>query len=225
MLDQVGHKLVPSWLQVGPKMPPVGSSCPSWPKLAPSWPRDGLKLASRCPQVGPSWLMLAPTWLHDGPSLKVSPRLDKASTKPLPLRPGFSKMSTKALPQAFRRLIVLSGCSIFLLSILKVVSFWSFFQLALSWQVFQNDLFKRSSQVVLVGSSCLKFHPFSCIARRHCVDSPCSFDSGASFWLLCLVVSFKPYLPAFDPLVVLFWRFFLVAPSCDVFQNEISKRP
>ena len=219
MLDQVGHKLVPSWLQVGPKMPPVGSSCPSWPKLTPTWPHDGPKLASRCPQVGPSWLMLAPTWLHDGPSLKVSPRLDKASTKPLPLRPGFSKMSTKALPQAFRRLIVLSGCSIFLLSILKVVSFWSFFQLALSWQVFQNDLFKRSSQVVLVGSSCLKFHPFSCIARRHCVDSPCSFDSGASFWLLCLVVSFKTKISN-----VLGGRFLLVILSGGFIFVQFARR-
>ena len=124
MLDQVGHKLVPSWFQVGPKMPPVGSSCPSWPKLAPSWPHDGPKLVSRCAKVGPSWLMLAPAWLHDALSLMVSPRLDKASTKPLPLRRGFSKMSTKALPQAFRRLIFRSGCSIVLFSNLKVVSFW-----------------------------------------------------------------------------------------------------
>jgi len=30
---------------------------------------------------------------------------------------------------------------------------------------FKNDLFQRSSQVVLVGSSFLKFHPFSCIAQ------------------------------------------------------------
>ena len=109
--------------------------------------------------------MLAPSWPHDGPSSKVLPRLAKVSTKALPLRLGFSKISTKALPQAFRRLIVRLGCSILLLSILKVVSFWCFFQLALSWQVFQNDLFKRSSQVVLVGSSFLKFHPFSCIAQ------------------------------------------------------------
>ena len=136
---------------------------PSWPHLAQVDP----KLVPRWPQVGPCWLMLVPSWLHDGPSPKVSPRLAKASTKALPLRPGFSKMSTKALPQAFRRLIVRSGCSILLLSILKVVSFWCFFQLALSWQVFQNDLFKRSSQVVLVGSCILKFHLFSCIARRH----------------------------------------------------------
>ena len=105
--------------------------------------------------------------VHVGP--KSDPcRLAKASTKALPLMPGFSKLSTKALPQAFRRLIFLWGCSIFLLSILKlVVSFWSFLQLAPSRQVFQNDLFKRSSQVVLVGSSFLKFRPFLCIARRH----------------------------------------------------------
>ena len=136
--------------------------------LAPSRVHDGPSLkVSGCSILLLSILM-APSRVHDGPSLTVSPRLAKASTKALPLRPGFSKMSTKALPQAFRRLIVLSGCSIFLLSILKiVVSFWSFFQLAPSRQVFQNDLFKRSSQVVLVGSSFLKFHPFSCIARRH----------------------------------------------------------
>ena len=218
MLGQVGPKLAPSWPQVG--------AC--WPKLAQVG-QVGPKWASKWPQVGPCWLMLAPSWPHDGPSSKVSPRLTKASTKALPLRlsfskmsakalpqalrhypsskgsprlaktstkalplrpgfsklstkalpqacrcgpsskvsprlakastkalpsrPGFFKMSTKALPQAFRRLIVRSGCSILLLSILKVVSFWCFFQLVLSWQVFQNDLFKRSSQVVLVGSS------------------------------------------------------------------------
>ena len=117
-------------------------------------------LVPRWRQVGPCWLMLAPSWPHDGPSSKVSPRLAKVSTKALPLRPGFSKMSTKALPQAFRRLIVRSGCSILSLSILNVVSFWCFFQLALSWQVLQNDLFKRSSQEVHVGSSVLKFHLF-----------------------------------------------------------------
>ena len=44
--------------------------------------------------------MLGPSWLCDAPSPNVSPRLAKASTKALPLRPGFSKMSTKALPQA-----------------------------------------------------------------------------------------------------------------------------
>ena len=136
---------------------------PSWPKLA----QVGPKLAPRWLQVGPCWLMLAPSWPHDGPSPQVWRRLAKATTKALPLRPGFSKMSTKALPQAFRRLIVRSGCSILSLSILKVVSFRCFFQLALSRQVFQNDLFKRSSQMVLVGWSPLKFHPFSCIARRH----------------------------------------------------------
>ena len=56
----------------------------------------------------------------------------QASTKALPLRRRFSKMSTKALPQAFRRLIVHSGRSILSLSTLKVVSFWCFFQRALS---------------------------------------------------------------------------------------------
>ena len=69
-------------------------------------------------------------------------------------------MSTKALPQAFRRLIVRSGCSILSLSMLMAVDSACFFQLASSWQVFQNDLFKRSSQVVLVGSPYLEFHLF-----------------------------------------------------------------
>ena len=36
-----------------------------------------------------------------------------------------------------------------------------------SWQLCQNDVFKSSSQGVLVGSSFWKFHLFSCIARRH----------------------------------------------------------
>ena len=120
----------------------------------------GFKLVPRWPHGGPSWL-------HDGLSSKLSLRLAKVSTKALPLRLGFSKMSTKALPQAFRRLIVRSGCSILLLLLLKVVSFWCFFQPALSWQLFQNDVFKSSSQVVLAGSSFWNCHPFSCIARRH----------------------------------------------------------
>ena len=128
-------------------------------------------------------------------------------------------MSTKALPQAFRRLKVGSGCSILSLSILMAVDSACFFQLASSWQVFQNDLFKRSSQVVLVGSSCLKFHPFSCIARRHCVDSPCSFDSGASFWLLCLVVSFKTKISN-----VLGGRFLLVILSGGFIFVQFARR-
>ena len=167
MLDQVGHKLVPSWLQVGPKMPPVGSSCPSWPKLTPTWPHDGPKLASRCPQVGPSWLMLAPTWLHDGPSLKVSPRLDKASTKPLPLRPRFSKMSTKALPQAFRRLIFRSGCSISLFSKLKVVSFWGL----LSACPVTAGRSKRFIQTFFSSGSCRQLHLESSSFFVHCTKA------------------------------------------------------
>ena len=153
MLAQVGTKLTPSWPQVGP----------CWPDLVqvgPIWPQVGSKMA-------PSRPMLTPSEPHDGPSSKVSPRLAKVATKALPLRPGFPKMSTKALPQAFRRLMARSGCSILLLSISHIVSSRHFSPRALSWQVFQNDLFKRSSQVVPVGGSFLKSHSFSCIVRRH----------------------------------------------------------
>ena len=171
--SQVSPKLAACWPMLGQVGPKMG---PSWPMLAPvgpSWPPKSSKMAT-------SWPMLA----HVGPKLapcKASPRLAKASTKAQPLRRRFSKMSTKALPQAFRRLIVRSDCSILFLSILQVVSLCCFFQHALSWQVFQNDLFKRSSQVVLVGSCILKFHPFSCIARRHSssiyINRPwCSID-------------------------------------------------
>ena len=119
--------------------------CTTLPCLRGGFPRQPPKASPRVP--------------------KVSPRLAKASTKALPLRPEFSKVSTKALPQAFRRLIVLSGCSILLLTILTVVPFWRFFQFAPSWHGVQNDLFKRSSQVVPVGGSFLKFH-HSCIVHE-----------------------------------------------------------
>ena len=213
MLAHVGL----SWAQVGPKL------APSWPPVCACWPKLAQVTASWCqvgPNMAPSWLMLAPSWPHHGPSSKVSARLANASTNALPLRPGFSKMSTKALPstkvlprafrrsivcqgvhegsaskawvfqdvhegfasgvptfealgfsrcprrlclrrsdvrlfatvstkalplrlgfskmstkalpQAFRRSIVRSGCSILLLSILKVVSLWCFLHLALS---------------------------------------------------------------------------------------------
>ena len=138
-----------------PKVFQGRSSQKGLPRRSEGFPRRARSLPSR-----PQGLPRSPQGLSEA-------RLAKVSTKALPLRPGFSKMSTKALPQAFRRLIFRSGCSIFLFSNLKVVSFGCFFQLALSWQVFQNDLFKRFSQVVLVGSSFLKLHPFSCIARRH----------------------------------------------------------
>ena len=93
-----------SWVGSRPHFGAVGTSWstflaqvgPSWLKLA----QVGPKWAPRWPQVGPCWLMLAASWLNDGPSSKVSPRLTKASTKALPLRLSFSKMSTKALPQA-----------------------------------------------------------------------------------------------------------------------------
>ena len=157
---QVGSKLASSWPQVGaswPRLDPVGTG---WPKLVPKRLQEGPKLA----HVGSRWPQKQ---LHYGPFPKASPRLAKASTKALPLRFRCSKMSTKALPRALRRLIVPSGSSILLLWILKVVPYWCFFQFALSWQVLQNDLFKRSSQVVPVSGSFLKLHLFSCIARRH----------------------------------------------------------
>ena len=133
---QVGAKLAPSW----PMLARVG---PSWPKLAPSWPQDG-------PKMAPSWPMLAPSEPHDGPSSKVSPRLAKVFTKALPLRPRFSQMSTKALPQAFRRLIFRSGCSIVLFSNLKVVSFW----VRLSDCPVMAGLSKRFIQTFLPSGSC-----------------------------------------------------------------------
>ena len=143
MLAHVG----PSWHQVGPKLAPswpmLARVGPSWPKLAPSWPQDGPKLA-------PSWPMLAPSEPHDGPSSKVSPRLAKVFTKALPLRPRFSQMSTKALPQAFRRLIFRSGCSIVLFSNLKVVSFW----VRLSNCPVMAGLSKRFIQTFLPSGSC-----------------------------------------------------------------------
>ena len=124
-------------------------------------------MSPRPPKASPRSPKAPPRPPKASPKLpKSSQGIAKASTKALPLRLGFSKVSTKALPQAFRHLIVLSGCSILLLSILKVVHFWCVFELALSWQVFQNDLFKRFSQVVLVGRSLLQLHAFSCIARR-----------------------------------------------------------
>ena len=122
---------------------------------------------SKLAQVDPRWPMLAPSEPHDGPSSKVSPRPAKVFTKALPLRPRFSQMSMKALPQAFRRLIFRSGCSIVLFSNLKVVSFW----VRLSDCPVMAGLSKRFIQTFLPSGSCsssfLKLHPFLCIARRH----------------------------------------------------------
>ena len=145
-LALVGPKSAPSWPQVGPKLAHVG---PSWSKLA----QIGPKLAPRWPQAGPCWPMLAPSEPHDGPSSKVSPRLAKVFTKALPLRPRFSQMSTKALPQAFRRLIFRSGCSIVLFSNLKVVSFW----VRLSDCPVMAGLSKRFIQTFLPSGSCRQF--------------------------------------------------------------------
>ena len=127
VLNEVAPKLAPCW-------PPVGTC---WRRLAPAVPR-WLRVA---PKMAPSWSMLAhvgPPWLHDGLSPKVLPKLAKASTKALPLRPRFFQMSTKALPRAFQCLIVRSGCSSLFPSILNVVSFGCVFQLGLSWQVFKT---------------------------------------------------------------------------------------
>ena len=136
MLAQVGTKLAPSW----PMMARVG---PSWPQWAPSWPQEGPEMA----HVGPKW---APSEPHDGPSSKVSPGLAKVFTKALPLRPRFSQMSTKALPQAFRRLIFRSACSIVWFSNLKVVSFW----VRLSDCPVMAGLSKRFIQTFLPSGSC-----------------------------------------------------------------------
>ena len=139
MLAHVG----PSWRQVGPKL------APSWPMLARVGPNQG-KLAPRWPQAGPCWPMLAPSEPHDGSSSKVSPRLAKVFTKALPLRPRFSQMSTKALPQAFRRLIFRSACSIVWFSNLKVVSFW----VRLSDCPVMSGFSKRFIQTFLPSGSC-----------------------------------------------------------------------
>ena len=68
---QVGHKLVPNWLQVGPSWPQVG------PKLASSWGWD---------QVGPSWGQVEPSWDQVGPSwvqvrAKLEPKMEPKSIK------------------------------------------------------------------------------------------------------------------------------------------------
>ena len=150
-------KLNPSWVRVGLKFVQVG---PSWSELALSWPQDG--------KVRPCCFMLAPNWPHAGPSPKVSPRLAKASSKARPLRPWFSKISTKALPQGFQRLLCWFGLfRPFCLDLKGCFFLVLLFVPALSWQLVQNGVSKSSSQLVFVASSFWKFHPFSCIARRH----------------------------------------------------------
>ena len=128
MLVPMGPTLVPSGPQVGTcwsQLVQVSSSWPQGaPQTAPSWPM----LAPVGPKLAPSWAIFhVAKRLTVATFSKAPPRPPRASTKALPLRLGFSKASTKALPQAFRRLIVPSGCSILLLSILKVVPFWRFF--------------------------------------------------------------------------------------------------
>ena len=160
MLAHVG----PSWHQVGPKLAPswpmMARVGPSWPQLAPSWPQEGPEMA----HVGPKW---APSEPHDGPSSKVSPRLAKVFTKALPLRPRFSQMSTKALPQAFRRLIFRSGCSIFLFSNLKVVSFW----VLLSACPVTAGRSKRFIQTLLSSGSCRQHHLEASSFFVHCTKA------------------------------------------------------
>ena len=145
--------LAPSW----PMLARVGSS---WPKLVPRWPQDG-------PKMAPSWPMLAPSEPHDGQFSKVSPRLAKVFTKALPLRPRFSQMSTKALPQPFQRLVFRSGCSIVLFSNLKVVSFW----VRVSDCPVMADLSKRFIQTFLPSGSCRQLHLEASSFFVHCTKA------------------------------------------------------
>ena len=150
-------KMDPGWSQIAPRQPQDGQR----------WPQVGPKLAPRRPRAGPCWPMLAPSELHDGPSSKVSRRLAKVFTKALPLRPRFSQMSTKALPQAFRRLIFRSGCSIVLFSILKIVSFWA----RLSDCPVIAGLSKRFIQTFLPSGSCRQLLLEASSFLMHCTKA------------------------------------------------------
>ena len=177
-VDPSWSKLAPSWPQVGPNLAPcwpmlvqVGTKfAPSWPQVGPCWP-ELVQVGPSWPQVGPkmapSWPMLAPSEPHDGPSSKVSPRLAKVFTKALPLRPRFSQMSTKALPQAFRRLIFRSGCSIFLFWKLKVVSFW----VLLSACPVTAGRSKRFIKTFLSSGSCRQLHLEASSFFVHCTKA------------------------------------------------------
>ena len=121
-----------------PKVFQGRSSQKGLPRRSEGFPRRARSLPSR-----PQGLPRSPQGLSEA-------RLAKVSTKALPLRPGFSKMSTKALPQAFRRLIFRSGCSIVLFSNLKVVSFW----VRLSDCPVMAGLSKRFIQTFLPSGSC-----------------------------------------------------------------------
>ena len=126
----------PVWSQVGPKL--ITNLAPSrsmlaeviqrWPKLAPSCLQDGLKLAhvgSCWPQIGSmqacqgvhegsaskAWI---PQDFHEGSASGVA-KACKGVHEGSASKAWVFKISTKAMPQAFRRLIVPSGSSIFFL--------------------------------------------------------------------------------------------------------------
>ena len=84
-----------------------------------------------------------------------------------PQRPRFSQTSTKALPQAFRRLIFRSGCSIFLFSKLKVVSFW----VLLSACPVTAGRSKRFIQTFLSSGSCRQLHLEASSFFVHCTKA------------------------------------------------------
>ena len=160
MLAPCWAKLSPSWVQVGPKLAHFGRSWSKWahigPNLAPRWQNSFMSEASTKTLIGSQ---LAPRWQNSS--------MSKASTKALPLRPWFSKMSTKALPQTFRRLIFRSGCSIFLFSNLKVVSFW----VLLSACPVTAGRSKRFIQTLLSSGSCRQHHLEASSFFVHCTKA------------------------------------------------------
>ena len=61
----------------------------------------------------------------------------------------------------------ISSTTILLLATFGIVPIWCFCRVVSPGPFFQNDLFKRSFASFRAGSSLLKFHLISCIARRH----------------------------------------------------------
>ena len=61
----------------------------------------------------------------------------------------------------------ISSTTILLLATFGIVPIWCFCRVVSPGPFFQNDLFKRSFALFRAGSSLLKFHLISCIARRH----------------------------------------------------------
>ena len=99
-VTKVSTKETPSWLHVSPMLGQVEPKLgPSWSQVGPCWPKL-VSVAPHWPQVGPKMAKFVYVrGVHEGSAW----------------RPWFSKMSTKALPQGFRRLLVRSDCSILLL--------------------------------------------------------------------------------------------------------------